>query len=180
MPRGGPRKGSGRKPLDKTRVTVYVDPDTLSLLSGIAMYEKTSIGAAIDKIRSDPDFRFLPAPNAPNELHYSVTLRGSRANLQKPQNFSTSRDLGRLRTARGQWTLAEQQPLTLQGESGGFTAMSRETIPRHCGTVQPPKPKRSCKMVSNSCQAVPLPMGTFALFQGEPVFLRVPRVETLG
>jgi hypothetical protein len=86
MPRGGKRKGSGRKPLDKTRVTAYVDPDTLSLLSGIAMYEKTSIGAAIDKIRSDPDFRFLPAPDAPNENHYSVTLGGSPASLKILKN----------------------------------------------------------------------------------------------
>jgi hypothetical protein len=60
-------------------MTVHLDPDDLSLLSAIALYEKTSIGAAIGKIIVDPNFAVLPAPDAPNENHYSVTLRGSRA-----------------------------------------------------------------------------------------------------
>jgi hypothetical protein len=79
MPRGGAREGSGRKRLGKTRVPAYLEPDTVSLFSAIARYEKISIGAAIDKITIDPDFRFLPAPDAPTENHYYVTLRGSRA-----------------------------------------------------------------------------------------------------
>jgi hypothetical protein len=77
MPRGGRRKGSGRKRLDKTPVKVRLDPDLLSLLSLIAMFEKTSIGAAIEKIAFDPVEVLSGAP--PTENHYSVTLRGSRA-----------------------------------------------------------------------------------------------------
>ena len=77
MPRGGRRKGSGRKRLGKRRETVYLNEDLLSLLSLIAMFEKTSIGAAIEKIVFDPVEVLSGAP--PTENHYSVTLRGSRA-----------------------------------------------------------------------------------------------------
>jgi len=82
MPRGGARKGSGRKGLGKRRVNVYLAPDILSLVSVMATLEKTSIGAAIEKIIIDPHFEPLPAPHAPTENHYSVTFRGSRAILQ--------------------------------------------------------------------------------------------------
>ena len=80
MPRGGARKGSGRKRLDKRRRTVHLDPDIDSLVSSIAMSEKTSIGTAIEKLILDPDFAVLPSP--PTENHYSMTIGGSRATVQ--------------------------------------------------------------------------------------------------
>jgi hypothetical protein len=82
MPRGGARKGSGRKQLGKRRVTVHLDPDILSLFAGMATFEKISIGAAIEKIITDPNFAILPAPHAPNEIHYSMTIGGSRVTVQ--------------------------------------------------------------------------------------------------
>jgi hypothetical protein len=76
MPRGGLRKGSGRKRLGNIRGTVSLEPDIESLVSAVTTFDKTTKGAAIGKLILDR-VEVLPAP--PTENHYSVTIRGSRA-----------------------------------------------------------------------------------------------------
>jgi hypothetical protein len=104
MPRGGARHGSGRKGLGKRRVNIYLHPDILFLFSAIAMLEKTSIGAAIEKIIIDPNFGLLPlpAPHAPNENHYSVTFGDSRAILQILKTDYLDKGMRRLEKERQQ------------------------------------------------------------------------------
>jgi hypothetical protein len=56
MPRGGRRKGSGRKRLGKMRVPFYLNPEIVFVLRIIATIRKISMGEACEKIMVDPDF----------------------------------------------------------------------------------------------------------------------------
>jgi hypothetical protein len=135
MPRGGARKGSGRKQLGKTRRTIYLNPDIASLAESIATSEKISMGEAIEKIIVDPDFRLLPSP--PTECHYSVTLRGSRAKLQILK-ASRLREIWSAIEAQGGWAAS----IEAQGGWPSVDSMKGEGLRNVETTVGPRRKKR--------------------------------------
>jgi hypothetical protein len=79
------------------------DPDIDSLVSVIATYEKTSMSAAIEKLMFDPNLAVLPAPDAPNEIHYSMTIGGSRVTVQMLKTAALRDILQKLKADDHKW-----------------------------------------------------------------------------
>jgi hypothetical protein len=84
MPRGGRRKGSGRKRLGKTRMTVHVNPDVADVLGAIAALEQSSKGAVIEKMMH-PDSVITPSPHftGPHYFRHSPWIYIEPSNPQK-------------------------------------------------------------------------------------------------